>query len=213
MSKPTADLSLYLVAGPKDCASGDLITTVAKAVRGGVTLVQLRDKTCSDENFISLGKQLVEVLNGTGVPLIINDRVHLLDAIGAAGVHVGVSDMPAAQVRAQIGPDKLIGTSVKPDDLSTLPDPQLVDHVGIGPVFATATKPDHDTPIGWDGLARLISHTPVPAIAIGGVGKGHASHAAKAGAKGICVVSAICGAPDPRAAAATLKAEIEEATS
>lgn len=209
--KPTANLSLYLVAGPSDCANGDLVATVREAVAGGVTIVQLRDKTAADEEFVTLGRKLKAVLDGTGVPLVINDRVHLVEAIGAQGVHVGVKDMPAREVRWMVGDDILIGTSINPADPATLPDPAYVDHVGIGPVFATSTKPDHDAPIGFDGLARLVAQAKVPAVAIGGIKHGHAAHALNAGAQGLCVVSAICGAADPRDAARRLKAEIEKA--
>jgi thiamine-phosphate pyrophosphorylase len=209
--KQPADLSLYLVAGPADCASGDIIATVREAVAGGVTIVQLRDKTASDEEFTALGRKLKAELEGTGVPLVINDRVHLVETIGAHGIHVGVKDMPAREVRRIVGDNILIGTSINPSDPTTLPDPAYVDHVGIGPVFATSTKPDHDTPIGFDGLARLIAQSRVPAVAIGGISNGHAGQALEAGAQGICVVSAIAGAADPRAAAHRLKTEIEEA--
>lgn len=211
--RPVIDISLYLVAGPADCANGDLVATVREAVAGGVTVVQLRDKTASDEEFVGLGRKLKTVLVGTGVPLVINDRVHLVDEIGADGIHVGVKDMPASEVRRIVGDSILIGTSINPADPATLPDPAFVDHVGIGPVFATSTKPDHDAPIGFDGLARLIAQAKVPAVAIGGLKHGHVAQALKAGAQGICVVSAIAGAADPRDAARRMKAEIEEARS
>jgi thiamine-phosphate pyrophosphorylase len=211
--KHPIDLSLYLVAGPADCANGDLVATVREAVAGGVTVVQLRDKTASDEEFTALGRKLKQVLEGTGVPLIINDRVHLVEAVEADGIHVGVKDMPASEVRKIVGGGILIGTSINPADPATLPDPAYVDHVGIGPVFATSTKPDHDAPIGFDGLARLIAQARVPAVAIGGIKHGHAAAALEAGAHGICVVSAIAGAAGPRDAARRLKAEIEEARS
>ncbi len=211
--KHLIDLSLYLVAGPADCANGDLVATVREAVAGGVTVVQLRDKAASDEEFTALARQLKLVLEGTGVPLVINDRVHLVEAIGAHGIHVGVKDLPAREVRRIVGDSVLIGTSINPADTSTLPDPAFVDHVGIGPVFATSTKPDHDAPIGFDGLARLIAQARVPAVAIGGIKHGHAAQALQAGAHGVCVVSAIAGAAGPRDAARRLKAEIEEARS
>ncbi len=211
--KPSFDLSLYLVAGPADCANGNLALTVMQAVAGGVTLVQLRDKTATDDEFTAMGRDLKARLEGTGVPLVINDRVHLVEAIGADGIHVGVKDMPSREVRRIVGDDIVIGTSINPADPDTLPNPAFVDHVGIGPVFATSTKPDHDAPIGFDGLARLIAQARVPVVAIGGIKHGHAAAALKAGAHGICVVSAIAGAPDPRDAARRLKDEIEKARS
>jgi thiamine-phosphate pyrophosphorylase len=209
--KTAADLSLYLVAGPADCANGDIIATVREAVAGGVTIVQLRDKTASDEEFVALARSSRRCWMAPACHLSSTTAFTWSRLLGAHGIHVGVNDMPAREVRRIVGDSVLIGTSINPSDPATLPDPAFVDHVGIGPVFATSTKPDHDTPIGFDGLARLIAQAKVPAVAIGGIKHAHAAQALEAGAQGLCVVSAIAGAPDPRDAAHRLKAEIEEA--
>jgi thiamine-phosphate pyrophosphorylase len=209
--KPEFDLSLYLVAGPADCRNGNLIPTVMAAIEGGVTIVQLRDKTLSDADFIALGKQLFAAMTGTNVPLIINDRVSAALAVGAHGVHVGTSDMPPSEARKLVGDHLLIGTSVDVTGVASLPDPAFADYVGVGPVHATSTKPDHDPPIGFDGLARICTASAVPTAAIGGLSAKDANPVFTARANGMCVVSAICGQDDPHAAAQTLADAIRKA--
>ncbi len=211
--KPRLDLSLYLVAGPADCRNGDLISTVLQAIEGGVTIVQLRDKKLSDADFISLGKSLHAAMAATGVPLIINDRVHAAMEIGAHGIHVGTTDMQPSQARKLVGDRLLIGTSVDATGAASLPDPAFADYVGIGPVHATGTKPDHDPPIGFDGLAGLCRASGVPTVAIGGLSANDAAQVLAAGANGMCVVSAICAQANPHAAAQALSDAIRKARS
>jgi len=205
------DLSVYLVLDPDLCRKIGMAETARLAVEGGATIVQLRDKHADTTQMIETGRALKAVLSGTGVPLIVNDDVDAAIAIGAEGVHVGQSDMVAAAARQRIGRDMILGLSVETEELARRVDPSVVDYVGIGPVFATATKPDHKQPIGFDGLARIVAAAPVPAVAIGGVKAEHAGPALAAGAKGIAVVSAICGQPDPSAAARRIAGEIEKA--
>jgi thiamine-phosphate pyrophosphorylase len=124
---------------------------------------------------------------------------------------VGQDDMTVAEVRARVGGERIIGLSVETGDGARAADAALVDYAGIGPVFPTATKPEHAPAIGFDGLAKLVALSPVPVVAIGGLKVQHAAPALMAGAHGIAVVSAICGQPDPRAAAAALVKEIRRA--
>jgi thiamine-phosphate pyrophosphorylase len=203
------DLSLYLVLDRDLCGSLGMVETAQLAVAGGVTMVQLRDKLATTEEMIATGRALKEMLNGTGVPLIINDDVEAAIAISADGIHVGQDDMEAASVRRRVGPEMILGLSVETEALARRVDPAVVDYVGVGPVFATATKPDHKAPIGFDGLARIVAASPVPAVAIGGVKGEHVGDVLAAGAKGLAVVSAICGRPDPMAAARSIADEIE----
>ncbi|RIA01481.1 thiamine phosphate synthase [Cereibacter sphaeroides] len=198
------NLSLYFVT--PDGAEG-LEQLVAAAVRGGATLVQLRDKHRSDAELIPLARRLVAALDAQGVPLIVNDRIEVVLASGAAGLHVGQGDLGVAEARRRIGPDRLLGLSVEaPEHLEALPL-GIVDYVGAGPVRATASKPDHAPPIGFEGLARLVAAAPVPAVAIGGLGAGDASAVKAAGAAGMAIVSAIGAAADPEAAARALALE------
>lgn len=202
------DLSLYLVLDPDLCRAVGMIETARIAVRGGATMVQLRDKQATTAEMIAMGQELKAALAGTGVPLIVNDDVDAALAIGADGIHVGQDDMAAVSVRARVGDQMILGLSVETEELAKRVDPAVVDYVGIGPVFATGTKPDHKPPVGFDGLARIVALAPVPAVAIGGVKAEHAGEIFSAGAKGLAVVSAICGQSDPEAATRLIAAEI-----
>lgn len=207
------DLSLYLVLDPDLCRPLGMVETARLAVVGGVTLVQLRDKGASPAQMIDTGRALKAALAGTGVPLIVNDDVEAAIAIGADGLHVGQDDMDAQIARRLIGPDMILGLSVETEALAAAVDPAVVDYVGAGPVFATQTKPAHKPPVGMEGLARLVAATSLPAVAIGGLKTGHVEAVLKAGAQGLAVVSAICGQPDPQAAAFELSEAIRKARS
>jgi len=202
------DLRLMLVTDPGMTAGRRLVETVRAALEGGVTAVQLRDKTMPDEAMIALGQELVAALAPHGVPLVVNDRVAVAAAIGAH-LHVGQDDGDPAAARAAIGPDAILGLSVtRAGEIATV-DPAIVDYVGLGPVFATGTKPDAAPPLGLDGFAAIAGVLPVPSVAIGGIDAANAAAVMAAGAAGIAVVSAICAADDPRAAAAALRKAVE----
>lgn len=202
------DLSLYLVLDPGLCRAHSMVETARLAVAGGATIVQLRDKEAGTAGLIATGQALMDALAGTGVPLVVNDDVDAALAIGAHGVHVGQDDMPAAEVRRRIGPDLILGLSAESEAAVRAADPSIVDYLGIGPVFATATKPGHKPPIGFDGLARLVDLSPVPTVAIGGLKADHVSAVLSAGADGVAVVSAICGSGDPKTAARLMAAKM-----
>lgn len=198
------DLSLYLVTDPGLCAAYGLEATVRAAVRGGVTVVQLRDKNATDAELTVCARRLKAVLAGSGVPLIINDRLAVAQASGADGLHIGQDDGEVAAARAALGPEAWLGLSVQNIGQLARVDTGHVDYLGVGPVFATASKPDHAPPLGLDGLAALVAASPLPCVAIGGLEAGHAAAVRHAGAQGMAVVSAICGQPDPEAAAREL---------
>ena len=202
------DLSLYLVLDPDLCAWIGMVETARLAVAGGATMVQLRDKHAGTTRMIEIGRALKQALHGTGALLIVNDDVEAAIAIGADGLHIGQEDMDALTARTMIGPDMILGLSVETEALAAAVDPALVDYTGVGPVFATPTKTDHKQPIGFDGLARLVKASPVPSVAIGGLKADHVAEVFAAGAKGLAVVSAICGTPDPEAATRRIAAEI-----
>ena len=207
------DLSLYLVLDLELCRPLGMVETARLAVTGGVTMVQLRDKDASRRQMVDTGRALKAVLAGSGVPLIVNDDVEAAIAIGADGLHVGQDDMDAQTARRLIGPDMILGLSVETEALAAAVDPAVVDYIGAGPVFATATKPGHKPPVGMEGLARLIAATALPAVAIGGLKTGHVEAVLRAGARGLAVVSAICGQPDPQTAAFELSEAIRKARS
>lgn len=194
------DLSLYLVLDRGLCGAAGMVETTRQAIAGGVTMVQLRDKHATTPGMIETGRALQQVLAGTGIPLIINDDIEAALTLGAEGVHIGQGDLAVAQVRHMIGPEMILGLSVE-----TLPNvlaasTEMIDYLGVGPVFGTATKPDHKAPIGFDGLAELVAASKLPCVGIGGVKQQHIAQTLDAGAQGLAVVSAICGQPDPQAA-------------
>ncbi len=209
-AKPAFDLTLYLVIGGDALGGRPLDEVVAAAVRGGVTLVQLREKARSDAEIVERARALKDLLERLGVPLIVNDRVEVARAAGADGVHLGQDDLDAARARAILGSDKLIGVSAGTAAEAARVDKAAADYVGIGSVYATPTKPDAGAPIGVAGLSDLAGElAPLPAVAIGGIGAGNAAQVMASGATdGIAVVSAICGAEDPEAAARALRREI-----
>ncbi len=198
----SVDLGVYLVTDP-DARIG-VVETVEAAVRGGVTAVQLRDKALSDADFIALGLRLHAILRPRRVPLIVNDRAHLVADIGADGLHVGQSDLDVAAARAAIGRQVVLGLSIETAGQLQAVDWNAVDYLGIGPVRATATKPDHAAPIGIDGFADICRAAPCPSVAIGGLTVADAPAVKAAGGAGLAVVSAICQAGDPVAATRAL---------
>lgn len=209
MSAADLDLSVYLITDTPICGQRGVPATVAAAVAGGATVVQLRDHRLSDEEFIVLGLAVREVLTGSGVPLIVDDRVHLAHRIGADGVHVGHRDMPPAQVRELLGAQVIVGLSVSTVDevrAAQAAGQELVDYVGVGPVWATGTKPDHGTPIGPDGVARVVAASPWPVVAIGGITTDRVPVLRGSGTAGVAVVSAVCAADDPAVATTSLRA-------
>jgi thiamine-phosphate pyrophosphorylase len=202
-------LQLYLVTDQTSvaCAGGQrsLTDVVAAAVQGGVTCVQLREKHLPTRDFYAQACLLKNLLTPLGIPLVINDRIDIALACGAEGVHLGQSDMPVHEARRLLPPEVFIGWSVE-TMVDVAKSAELpVDYLGVSPVFATPTKTDTSAPWGLDGLRAVRTATSLPLVAIGGIHSGNAREVMQAGADGLAVVSAICAAPDPCAAAQTLK--------
>jgi thiamine-phosphate pyrophosphorylase len=208
LAKPAFDLTLYLVTDPGLVAARGLLPTVEAAVKGGVTLVQLRDKLASDAEFTREAEALLALLRPLGVPLIVNDRPVIARAVGADGLHIGQDDGDPRRVRDLIGEGMILGLSAGTlAEFAAVP-PGVVDYLGVGPVFATGTKPDHDPPLGIAGLAALTPHAPLPCVAIGGIALSSARAIKATGVAGVAVVSAICAAGDPAAAARSFRTEL-----
>ncbi len=191
------ELALYLVTD-RDLSKGrDLEHIVARAVEGGVTMVQLREKNCPTGEFVELARRLKSLLDGSGVALIINDRVDVALAANADGVHIGQSDMSYEDARRLLGPDKIIGLSVETLEEVEQSNSLDVDYIGISPVYSTPTKTDTARPFGLDGLREAVRLSGHPAVAIGGMNRDTAAEVIRAGADGIAVVSAIMSADSP----------------
>jgi thiamine-phosphate pyrophosphorylase len=202
--RPAARYDVYLVTDRGLCLGLGLLDVIREAVAGGAGVVQLREKNLDTRAFVELALAVKRLLSPHGVPLLINDRVDVALAAGADGVHVGQDDMPAALARKLIGAEKLLGLSVHTLEEALAAEDADVDYLGVGPIFATQTKPDAKAPIGPEGLARIRSATGRPLVGIGGIGPENAAEVIRAGAAGVAVVSAICAADSPRDAAASV---------
>ncbi|AYQ29357.1 MULTISPECIES: thiamine phosphate synthase [unclassified Polaromonas] len=199
-------LRLYLVTDQTLTRGRPLADVVAAAVQGGVTCVQLREKQLGTREFLAQALILKALLAPQGIPLVINDRIDIALACGADGVHLGQNDLPADEARKLLPPGVFIGWSVESMDDVQQSAALPVDYLGVSPIFSTPTKTDTKDPWGLEGLAVVRAATPLPLVAIGGVHAGNARDVLRAGANGLAVVSAICAAGDPQAAAAALRA-------
>ena len=193
-------LRLYLVADPEHCR-GDLTTSVELALKGGVTMVQLRAKQMSDLDVTNLAETMSRVCRGFEVPFLVNDRVDIALAVGADGVHLGVDDLPLEAARRIGGEDFIIGYSPDTDDQLRSAGSRGANYLGIGPVFGTRTKYDAGAALGLDVFSERVRDGGLPAVGIGGINPDNAKSVIDAGADGVAVVSAILGSDDPEAAA------------
>jgi thiamine-phosphate pyrophosphorylase len=191
-------------------AGRDLPAACVAAVRGGATCVQLRDKDSSDADFLAQARRVVHALRPFQVPVILNDRVHLVEAAGADGAHVGQTDLSAPQARALLGPARILGVSIEHLGQEAHLRPGLVDYLGASPVFATTTKADVAPPLGLFGVQELAK-AGFPVVGIGGIGRHNARAVLDAGAAGIAVVSALFATPDPEGAARALRQVLDAA--
>jgi thiamine-phosphate pyrophosphorylase len=208
MTRAPLDLSLYLVTDTALCGDRGVPATVAAAVAAGVTAVQLRDPAAGDDDLLDLGRAVTRELAGTGVPLIVNDRVHLVEAIGAQGAHVGQNDLDVASARAQLGPAAYLGLSVQTAahvETARALGVDLIDYLGVGPVFPQSTKVDAASPGGLGVWQEIVARSPWPCVAIGGIDARRAARVRARGGAGIAVVSAICGRADVASATRELR--------
>lgn len=214
-ARPQLDLSLYLVLDPELCGgAAGMVDTARVAAQNGASVVQLRAPGWKKRQWYDCALELKRVLAPLKVPLIINDQVDIALAVDADGVHVGQSDLPAETVRRLIGPHKWLGLSVSSAaELAAVPA-GVVDHLGIGPVFATATKGDAAPATGLALLDELCAASVLPVVAIGGIGLSNCASVMRCGAagvSGVAVVSAICGQRDVAASTRALRMAIAAA--
>jgi thiamine-phosphate pyrophosphorylase len=211
-----ANLTLYVLVDPVQSGGRPLGELAGMAARGGATLIQLRNKTGVTRELVEQARAIKLALAGTGVPLLVNDRVDVALASEADGVHLGRDDLDPQTARRLLGPRAIIGATVRADvDVAGLV-PGVADYVCIGGVFATSSKDNPDPPIGLQGLSRLarLTRERVPGIPVGaiaGINEKNAADVIAAGADGIAVVSAITGAPNPEQAARGLRALVDAA--
>ncbi len=205
--RPEMDYTLYLVTDRAMAGERDFDDLVGRAVRGGCTLVQLREKDASTGEFYERALRLKRVTDYFHVPLIIDDRIDIMMAVDAAGVHLGQSDMPAGVARQLIGPDKILGVSAQTVEEAEKAESDGADYLGVGSLFPTATKKDAIA-VSRETLARICSAVSIPVVAIGGLNGKNIPLLEGTGISGAAVVSAIMASEEPEAAARRLKDSI-----
>lgn len=193
--KNKIDYSLYLVTDRALCR-GEFMDCVEEAIKGGVSVVQLREKDASSAEFYSIALELRRLTSSYGVPFIINDRMDIALAVDADGLHIGQSDMPLDVARRILGSKKIIGVSASCVEDARLALEGGADYLGVGAVFATGTKSDADS-VGIDELRRIKNSVDIPVVAIGGINEINAHIPMSAGIDGISVVSAIVSSENP----------------
>ncbi|MBR3155414.1 MAG: thiamine phosphate synthase [Methanobrevibacter sp.] len=190
------DLSLYLVTDKSDDVE-KFLKTIEEAIKGGVSLVQIREKTAETLDFYNLALKVKEITEKHDVPLIINDRVDVALAVDAEGVHVGQSDMPCDVTRALVGPDKIVGVSAATIEEARKAESDGADYIGTGAVFPTATKDDAPK-ITKKDLKEIVESISIPVVAIGGITLNNAHELNDTGIAGLSVVSAIMSSENPK---------------
>lgn len=199
---------------PARCAGRDPVACAEAALRGGATLVQLRDKVSSTRDLVALVRRLRPVLASAGVPLIVNDRIDVALAAEADGCHVGATDMPPVDARRLLSAHAILGVTIHHAHEASAAD--VADYAGVGPLFATTSKDPGDLPLGSGGLRRLLAalrqrHPGLPACAIAGIDASNAAATIEAGADGVAVIAAIFMANDIRGAARELRDAVDGA--
>jgi thiamine-phosphate pyrophosphorylase len=198
------DYSVYLVTDRRLSRGRSTVDVVTAAVRGGATVVQLREKTADTREFIEEAMAMQDFLAARGVPLIINDRIDVALAVNADGVHLGQRDMPIELARKIVGPQMIIGISAESLADAVAAERAGADYLGVSPIFDTSTKTDTAPALGLEGLKQIRTTVNLPLVGIGGLNADNAGRVIENGADGVAVVSAIVSADDPEPAAREL---------
>ena len=210
----TVDLRLNAIVDPERANGRSLAELARMVVAGGATLIQLRDKHGATRRMIEEARAIKAVLVGTGVPLVINDRVDVALIAQADGVHVGQDDMRAEDARRLLGPKAIIGQSIKTVALARAAPLDVLDYAGVGGVYATASKDNPNAPIGVAGLRDIVMafrarKRDFPIVGIAGIDAGNAAPVIDAGADGVAVISSLSMQDDPEVAARELRGIVD----
>ena len=208
------DVRLNAIIDPARAGGHDIIDLARRVAAGGATLVQLRDKGSETRVMIDRARAIKAALSPFKIPFVVNDRVDVALAADADGVHLGPDDMAAVDARALLGPNAIIGLSIKTVEEAATAPIELFDYAGVGGVYATLSKAQKTAPIGTDGLARVVNvlHSRAPNLPVAGIAGIDADNAAAvlaAGADGVAVISALSLVQDPAAAARALREVVD----
>lgn len=205
-------LLLYAVTDRAWLNGDTLYDQVEKAIKGGVTFVQFREKKLDEESFLNEALEIQKLCRKYNIPFVINDNVEIAKKINADGVHVGQSDMDAGNVRAILGKDKILGVSAQTVEQALLAEKQGADYLGVGAVFPTGSKADAED-VSYETLKAICRAVSIPVVAIGGIGVSNVSKLKGSGISGIAVISAIFAAKDIESATKNLKELTEKVVS
>ena len=203
------DLLLYAVTDRAWLRGETLYGQVEKALKGGATFMQLREKNLDEEHFLQEAVEIKELCKKYHVPFVINDNVDIAVKMDADGVHVGQSDMEAGDVRAKLGPDKIVGVSAQTVEQAVLAEKRGADYLGVGAVFSTGTKLDADD-VSYETLKAICETVSIPVVAIGGITKDNLMELKGSGIDGIAVVSAIFAQENIEETTRELRSRTEE---
>ncbi|MEW6114380.1 MAG: thiamine phosphate synthase [Thermodesulfobacteriota bacterium] len=202
---------VYLVTDRGLSRGRSTLEIVEAAVNGGASVVQLREKKLETREFYEEGTKIIDFLRSRGIPLIINDRLDIAQALDADGVHLGRDDMPLSVARKILGPDKIIGISINTPDHINEETVRLANYLAVSPVFFTGTKENITTPWELEGVKLARSLTDLPLVGIGGINRQNAADVIMAGIDCVAVVSAIVSADNPEEATRDLKYQVQTA--
>ncbi|MCX6355942.1 MAG: thiamine phosphate synthase [Candidatus Aureabacteria bacterium] len=192
---PAMNIGLYVILDKKILARKSIESVIGQLLDAGVTWFQYRDKSSSDEEYSRALATIIPLCRGAGAKLILNDRVELVRATGADGIHIGQGDMPVPEARRIVGPEEVIGVTVRSVDDALSAESSGADYLAVGAVYATETKPEAPV-IGLEGLSAVCRCARVPVVAIGGIDENNVRDVVRAGASGVAVASAILRARD-----------------
>ncbi len=201
-------LRLYLVTGIPQGGLDPLLDLAERAIQGGVTVIQLREKEEETRKIVQCARALKDLLKTRGVPLVINDRADIARVAGADGLHLGQEDLPVCEAREIVGAKLFIGLSTHNEEQATGAQHSGADYIGVGPVFQTATKENPEPVIGVEVLRRIVEHSVLPCVAIGGITEENIDSVIQASPAGIAVSAAIAVADDPQKAARELSVKL-----
>lgn len=203
------ELMLYAVTDRHWLGDDTLYDQVKKALDGGATFIQLREKNLDREDFLAEAIEIQKLCKEYGVPFVINDEVSIAKDIDADGVHVGQSDMEAMDVRKLLGPDKILGVSAQTVEQAVIAEKHGADYLGVGAVFATGSKDDADD-VSHETLKAICEAVSIPVIAIGGITKDNVAELSGSGICGVAVISAIFGQANIQKATEELKKSVQD---
>ena len=198
------DYSLYLVTDRDILGERDLCKAVEDSIKGGATIIQLREKFIDDNKFLEIAKEVQKITKKYNIPLIINDNVKIAKEINAEGVHIGQSDESLEEARKELGENKIIGVSVGSIEEALKAQAGGANYLGIGTIFYTGSKKDINKPLGIENLKNIVESIKIPCVAIGGIHLNNIKEVMETGVNGVAVISEILGKEDIEKASKTL---------